>query len=112
MSDPIEVPYNSSDETHVKAQTIKKKAKDQTANDDLKGVMATASGRRFVWRVLSMTGLHQDTGHTDPVMVGRFLGRRALGNQLYAEVITICPDEYLLMQSEAMTKTKKETSNG
>lgn len=107
MSEPVK-PFDAGDEAQVKAKQKKNRLAIQQRQDDLKAVMGTPAGRRHIWHVLEMAGVYSDTGHTDPVMIGRFLGRRSLGNELLAELVSVCLPEYLLMESEARNKQQKE----
>lgn len=70
--------------------------------EDVRALMAMASGRRVFWDVLARLNVFSDTAQTDLLRVGRFLGARSRGLELMAEIIETCPDEYLLMQREAM----------
>ena len=104
-------PYNSADEVQVKRRRTKAQIAEDQHKADLQAIMATPGGRRERWAVLAAAGVFSDTGSVDPFMVGRFLGRRSLGLELLAEIMTVCPSEYLLMQSEAMKRDKEESPN-
>lgn len=90
-----------------KRETRAKIARDLEISD-LRWVLSAPQGRRFYWRVMGMAGVYSDTLQTEPVMLGRFLGRRSLGQELLGEVLEECPDAYLQMQREAMTAEKNE----
>jgi len=104
-------PYNSSDETQVKRRKTKAQLAEDQHKADLQAIMATPGGRRERWALLSSCGVFGDTGSIDPMTVGRFLGRRSLGLELLSEVMAICPNEYLVMQSEAMKRDKEDSTN-
>lgn len=76
--------------------------------EDLRWVMSEPQGRRFIWRLASIAGVFDDTLQTDPVLLGRFLGRRSLGHEIYGEAIEECLEQYLLMQREAMAANQRE----
>lgn len=104
-------PYNSGDPEQVKSKKTRAKHAEDQHKNDLRAIMATVGGRRYLWALMGACGVFSDTGSVDPLLVGRFLGRRSLGLELLAEVMTICPDEYLLMQSEAMKQDKEDSTN-
>lgn len=111
MSDNTK-PYDAGDETHVKSAKRKGKLAEAQKKADLKVVMSTPEGRRHIWGQLEICGVYDDTLHTDPLMLGRFLGRRSLGLKLLQETILYCRKEYLLMESEARNQQKEDKANG
>lgn len=69
--------------------------------DDLKTVMRTKQGRRFIWRFLSEGGIfrdYADVGNTNATF--KLAGRRSLALQFFKEIIEECPELYLEMQRE------------
>lgn len=69
---------------------------------DLKAVMATASGRRFIWRQLKVAGIHDSSFVGGAPDITAFKeGARNLGLMLLAEIMTEVPESYLIMQKEA-----------
>jgi hypothetical protein len=100
-----------SDAEDPKPKMSKAKLAEMTRKHDWKKVMGMPEGRRLMWSTLDLLGVYSDTGHTDPIQVGRFLGARSKGLQLLAEIIEVCPDEYLQMQVEAMRKDKEEMTH-
>ena len=68
--------------------------------DDLKAILGTVSGRRFIWKQLCEAGVFSDyTGDVEGTF--RFLGRRSRGLALMAEIQAINPDYYHTMAKEA-----------
>lgn len=104
-------PYNSGDPEQVKRKRTKAQIAEDLHKNDLRAIMATPGGRRYLWGLMGSCGVFLDTCNTEPLTVGRFLGRRSLGLELLTEIMTICPNEYLVMQSEAMKQDKEDTAN-
>lgn len=70
--------------------------------EDLKHVMSTPAGRRFIWRKIG------DYGVFNPCYTPESEGARRAGLELLGEVIEECPGEYLKMQSEQMSAKTRE----
>ncbi len=75
--------------------------------DDVLAIMSTASGRRYVWRLLSVSHVFAQT-FTGEAMSGAFNeGARSIGLAAFAEVMALCPEHYALMQREAVDDAKR-----
>ena len=71
----------------------------QQREDDLKLIMSTKSGRRWMWRMLERTGVYRVTFRTNGE--GDFLeGVRSVGVALLAEMHRWCLEETILMMRE------------
>lgn len=88
-----------------RANEIDRIAQEQ-ADNDLRAVMATASGRRFVWGLLAECGLYRLSYHPS-ALIHFNEGQRSIGLSLLGRVTGVCPDEYLLMQGEAIEEQRK-----
>lgn len=70
--------------------------------EDFKWLMANKQGRRFMWRLLGITRLHQ----TPHVMGARAednafrAGVQNVGLGLQAEIHALCPEQYTVMVKE------------
>jgi hypothetical protein len=74
--------------------------------NDLKTIMDTAAGRRFVWRLLSEAKIFQ------PCFTGNATtyyneGRRELGLLFFADVTTHCRDNFIKAQTENIEMEKR-----
>lgn len=71
--------------------------------NDLRRLMDTDYGRRFVWRLLGQAGTFQlsFTGNSETFFNE---GRRSLGTELYGQLHEHCLDQYLVMMHEAKEK--------
>jgi hypothetical protein len=108
MSDPKVKQYNAADEEVVKGR----KRKDEQIRDrelnDVRTVMNTVEGRRFVWRMLDRAGVFR-TSFTGNSTTFFNEGMRNMGLIVLADVHEACSDKYIQM----MTESKKDTeSNG
>lgn len=67
--------------------------------EDFKSLMKLKEGRRFIWRVLSETGVYRSsfTGNSETFFKE---GKRSIGLILIGELHTICPELYAVMVEE------------
>lgn len=84
------------------AQTQEQARKQQV--EDIKWLMAHASGRRFVTRLLEEAGLFRTSFHTSGSVMSLNEGRKQIGYFIQGELVEVCPEAYL--------KLLKEFSNG
>ena len=73
--------------------------KEKDEADDLKWVMSSKRGRRFVWKVLDRAGVYRSsfTGNSATFFNE---GQRNIGLMLLADIHSACPDQYLAMIKE------------
>lgn len=74
--------------------------------EDLRAVMSSVEGRRFIWRFLSSTNLFQQsfTGNSETYFRE---GKRAIGLMLFRDLHESCHSLYLKMESEAVEPRKE-----
>lgn len=82
----------------------------QRRADDVKQVMSTEQGRRFIWSMLEQAGVFciSFTGEVNTTIFNE--GKRNSGLALFNEVMGFCPDLYLKMAAEA--KADREANYG
>lgn len=73
-----------------------------TADNDIREVMRTASGRRFVASVLNMTGLRADVFNENPTTHAYYEGRRSIGVQIESDLIGVDAMAYAAMIIESL----------
>lgn len=76
--------------------------------EDLKAVLGTPQGRRFIWRLLGQAGIFRPSfvaGSPDTTAFND--GARNQGLNLMAEVMSEAPKQFLTMQQEAMADEQK-----
>ena len=100
MSDSKTKNYNAADEESVRTR----KRKDEQVRDrelhDMRSVMETVEGRRFVWRLLSQAGVFR-TSFTGNSTTFFNEGMRNIGLIVMADVQEACADKYLEMMNES-----------
>lgn len=93
---------NAADESQVKGAVQKKQLIDEKKNNDLKFILSSEQGRRYIWRQLSSCGVFQSSFRTS-AEIYYLEGRRSIGLQLLAEVMECDPEAYI-----KMSKTNKD----
>lgn len=74
-------------------------AKEKEQND-LRWVMSTKQGRRFVYRLLSRAGVFQSSFNTNNAVMAFNEGNRNAGLQLLTDIMEACPERYTEMLTE------------
>lgn len=83
----------------------RQRAMRDTEKDDFRRLMSEAWGRRYVQRLLNLTGVFHSTFRTSSEMA--FLeGRRDVGLRIWADITDVCPDQIATMLNEAKEATK------
>lgn len=99
--------YNAADEENVRTR----KRKDESIRDrelaDLKMVMDSLEGRRFVWRLLDKAGVFR-TSFTGNSATFFNEGMRNIGLIVMADLNESCPDKYLQMMTEAKSDNSEQ----
>lgn len=72
----------------------------ETEISDLKWLMSSKRGRRILWRLLEMSGPFRMSFDTNAMRMAFNEGNRNLGNRLFNEVMTLCPELYPVMAKE------------
>ena len=78
----------------------------ERARNELRWVMSTKQGRRFIYRQLSGAGIWKSSFDTDALRMAFAEGSRNGGLQLLSEIMETCPDRYTEMLTE-----QKETED-
>lgn len=108
MSEQKAKPYNAADEEVVKTRKRKEESVRDRELHDMRTVMASLEGRRFIWRLLDRAGVFR-TSFTGNSTTFFNEGQRNMGLIVLADVHEACADAYIQM----MTEAKKDTeSNG
>ena len=91
--------FDTSDESQVSERRKKGGLKQLQDSEDLRLVLSTRGGRRFVWKLLSDCGLLED--HPPGLLLERFMGRRQVGLRVFRDVEAADPSAYVRMSEEA-----------
>jgi len=74
---------------------------------DMRSVMATPSGRRFVWRYLNEMGVFGGSyAPGDALATAYNEGRRSAGLRLQADLRRLCAADYVRMHAEVMAQVE------
>ena len=77
-------------------------------HDLLKEVLSTFEGRHVLFNILAKTGLYDDFSLADPDYP-KWIGRRAVGLEVLADLLTVNPNVYTIMQQENAAFVDKYT---
>lgn len=103
--------YDPNDKKQVDQRTKRAKLAQAQAVDDVRAVMATPEGRRFVNGLLGLTGLRDSVyrpGHVDQQRHQDYLlGRQSIGLQLLEQIEAHAALETDLMTAEARADAKE-----
>lgn len=72
------------------------------AREDLRKVLALPEGRRFVWSILSSTGVYGRAFTGEALTTAHNEGRREIGITLLEKIEADAPGSYLAMLREAL----------
>lgn len=97
MRDPLDTHAIEAEQADAERKA-EQRAKQEV--EDLKWLLAHAQGRRFMWRLLSMSGVFR-TSMTGNSMTFFREGERNVGLQFFAQVSEHCPDAYAKMLKES-----------
>lgn len=75
--------------------------------EDLRVVMSTPQGRRFLWAVMAKCGILSTTAVESPHFTYFNEGRRSVGTDIFTRIHEVSPDAYIQMVRES-----QEDKNG
>jgi hypothetical protein len=99
----------------LRAEKERKAAVAERQEDfDLRNILATVAGRRFLRRVLKICKHEEDAGNPTSSMVYQNLGRQAVARELVKEMKAVSLESYflLLKEQENEVKSKKNMKGG
>lgn len=96
------------DEQKVNRQRNIDRINELYAQLDVRYVMATENGRRFIWRLLDICGVHSSPFAMNALLMANQCGKQEIGQWLLAEVAAVTPTEYLMMQREHQQLVQEE----
>jgi len=95
--DPTDLRGQQQDKTELDAR---KRLVRETEIADIKWLMSSKKGRRILWRVMELSGAFRLSFDTNAMKMAFNEGNRNLGNQLFNEVMSLCPEMYPVMEKE------------
>lgn len=97
------------DKNQVKEAKITEKMIRDQELADLEEILSYAYCRRFIWRMLTWSGVYQLSFSRDhPELTNFKEGMRNIGLTLRAECIEANPEAYIMMYQEAQKQESKE----
>lgn len=91
-----------------RAKDLAKRKKDRKLSD-IRFVLKSPEGRRFIWRILSMAGIYQDLFKQGEADTTNFnLGRRSLGLDIFKDVMLAKPAAVQQMSEEYSAELRSE----
>ncbi len=113
--------YDASDRADVKEADKASRVLERQNLDVTRDIMRTAAGRAWMYRKLEACHIYQTTATPGDAFATYFNeGQRNIGLMLNAEILTACPDEFILMLKEAnerdltsdTTRRNRKAGNG
>lgn len=92
--------FNAGDEEQVKERGKKQKTERDRELDDLRAILDTKHGRRFIWRLLGATELFS-VSKVMNASIYALEGKREVGKMVYGDLMEANPEAYLLMMKES-----------
>lgn len=85
-----------------KLKESRKKARLRRVDElkDLKWVLSSKAGRKFLWRMLERAGLHSSSFHHHNGVMSFNEGKRSIGNELLVDINEADIEAYFQMQRE------------
>ncbi len=87
---------NAADEVRIKEDRQTQKIRQDKDDNDLRFLLSSDQGRRFIWRILELCGIYKSsfTGSSETFFLE---GQRNIGLKLISEVLRVDPESYLKM---------------
>lgn len=90
---------SSSDPKQLKERGARAKDREKQDAEDLKAVLASPEGRRFVRGLLADCGEHRTSFHTNAIQMSFNEGARNVGLKLKARIVRACPEHLMELMS-------------
>ena len=109
--DPFDLVGQERAKANIAEEERLQREKDQ---GDLRHVMGSKEGRRFMWRQLSEAGVYRSSFDSNPVLMAFNEGNRNRGLLLLNDIMEACPTRYSEMlreQKEARERHEQRTAD-
>lgn len=87
-----DAPVSSSDPKQVKERTARAKDQQKQDREDLKALLQTQEGQRFMRGLLAECGIYRLSFHTNAIQMAFNEGNRNIGNKLIKRISDACPE--------------------
>ena len=105
--EPPSLVKNAADAEQVKKAALTEKQKSIQAANDLKYVLSSRQGRRFIWRVLCYCKMFESIWRQS-AEIHKLAGMQEVGLFLTGEIVKVDDEAYFTM----MRESKQEAENG
>lgn len=99
---------NAADPEQVKRAGDRDRRRRETELTDVRVVMDTAAGRRFMWRLLEIGRIFTDRFDENSLRMARNEGRAITGLMLLADIDVACPELFDTMRREYLDRSKND----
>lgn len=97
--------FNAADPKQVAERRVTEISETKLADADLKMVLSTLEGRRFLWRLLSTCGIYRTSFHPSSQIYFNE-GVRSVGLNVIADIDRVAPEAMILMMTENSGKQR------
>lgn len=80
----------------------------ENEDSDVKWLMSSKRGRRFVWRLMDQAGTFRSVFNTNAMAMAFAEGNRNTGLRILAMVTSLCPEHYPAMLKENTTNDRDQ----
>ena len=91
---------NASDAKQIKRAKQILKNKENKFEDDLKFILSTEQGRRYVWKLLGDCGLYRSPEDSRGDQTQRNIGAQNIARMILSDIVEVDQESWLLMQQE------------
>jgi hypothetical protein len=95
------MPYQADNRKHVRAAEKAQLASLMVRGEVITGIMSVINGRQWMHELLTACHVFTDPFSADPYVHAANSGQRAIGLQLFADVIGFCPKHFTTMIEES-----------
>lgn len=104
------MPYDASNPRHVRKAEKQSRAFEASASLYLQHAMATVEGRAWFYALLGRCHIYHNPYSGDALNTAFTCGEMNIGQQILAEMMTSCPEQYLQMIREHSDGGRTSTS--
>lgn len=100
--------YNASQRKDIRSAEKASKAREASRQSVLVGIMSTIEGRAYIWGDLEECRVFEDPFSGEALVEAYTKGIRSTGLKKLAELMSYCPDQFILAMREA---NERRTAN-
>lgn len=94
--------YDATNRRHIRLAEKSAKLAETQRGDAIKGIMASAYGRQWMWDILQRCHVFSVSFTSASALATAFAeGERNIGLQFLNDIMAYCPDEYVAMAKES-----------